>query len=140
MNRISECCKLTQKEYNSRHDKVGKVIHWEMCKKLKFYQTNKLYIHNPADVLENDSHKLIWDFNIQTYHLISVRRLETNNNQQQKKREYAKLLTLLCRLTTEQNRKNVKRRISTSILLRSWKNYGTWKWQLYQSWLMLLVE
>ena len=28
---ISECSKLTQKEYKARHDWVGKVIHWEMC-------------------------------------------------------------------------------------------------------------
>ena len=31
-------------------------------------------MHNPAPVLENDSHKLLWDFDIQTYHLIPARR------------------------------------------------------------------
>ena len=31
-------------------------------------------IINPAPVLENDSHKLLWDFNIQTDHLIPTRR------------------------------------------------------------------
>ena len=31
-------------------------------------------MHNPAPVLENDSHKLLWDFNIQTDHLIPTRR------------------------------------------------------------------
>ena len=71
---ISECSKLAQKEYNVRHDWVGKVIHWEMCKKLKFENTNKWYMHNPAPVLENDTHKLLWDFNIQTDHLIPARR------------------------------------------------------------------
>ena len=35
---------------------------------------NKWYIHNPAPVLENDTHKLLWDFDIQTGHLISDRR------------------------------------------------------------------
>ena len=30
-------------------------------------------MHNPAPVLENDTHKLLWDFNIQTDHLISAR-------------------------------------------------------------------
>ena len=30
-------------------------------------------MHNPAPVLENDSHKLLWNFNIQTDHLISAR-------------------------------------------------------------------
>ena len=71
---ISECSKLAQKEYKARHDWVGKVIHWEMCKKLQFNHINKWYMHNPAPVLVNDSHKLLWDFNIQTDHLIPVRR------------------------------------------------------------------
>ena len=31
---------------------------------------------NSAPVLENDSHKLLWDFNIQTDHLIPARRLD----------------------------------------------------------------
>ena len=30
---ISECSKLARKEYKTRHDWVGKVIHWEMCHK-----------------------------------------------------------------------------------------------------------
>ena len=61
-------------EYKARHDWVGKVIHWEMCRKFKFDHTNKWYMHNPAPVLENDSHKLRWDFTIQTDHLIPARR------------------------------------------------------------------
>ena len=44
-----------------------------------------------------------------------------NNNQQKKKREIAKLSTLLSRLITELNWKKVKRRISTSNLLGNWK-------------------
>ena len=31
-------------------------------------------MHNPASVLENDSHKLLWDFDIETDHLILARR------------------------------------------------------------------
>ena len=31
-------------------------------------------MHNPAHILENDTHKLLWDFNIQTDHLIPARR------------------------------------------------------------------
>ena len=71
---ISECSKLAQKEYKTRHDWVGKVIHWEMCKKFKFDHTNKWYIHNSASVLENDIRKLLCDFGIQTDHLILARR------------------------------------------------------------------
>ena len=71
---ISEWSKLAQKEYKARHDWVGKVIHWEMCRKFQFDHTNKWYMNNPAPVLENDSHKLLWDFNIQSDHLIPTRR------------------------------------------------------------------
>ena len=31
-------------------------------------------MHNPAPVLQNNTHKLLWDFDIHTDHLISVRR------------------------------------------------------------------
>ena len=71
---ISECSKLAQKEYKTRHNWVGKVIYWEMCKKFTFDQTNKWYIHNPATVLENNTHQLLCDFDIYTDHLISARR------------------------------------------------------------------
>ena len=30
-------------------------------------------MHNPAPVLENNTHKLLWDFDIHTDHLISAR-------------------------------------------------------------------
>ena len=63
-----------QKEYKTRHDWVGEVIHWELSKKLKFDHTNKWYMHNSAPVLENETHKLQWDFEIQADHLISARR------------------------------------------------------------------
>ena len=65
---------MSQKEYKARHDWVGNVIHWELCKKLKFDHANKWYMHNPVPVLENDTHKLLRDFEIQTDHLISARR------------------------------------------------------------------
>ena len=96
---INECSKLAQKEYKTRHDWVGKVIYWEMCKQFKFDHTNEWYMHHPGPILENNTHKLLWDFDIHTYHLISARRphLIIIN----KKRELAKLSTLLSRLTTE---------------------------------------
>ena len=63
---ISECSKLTQKEYKTRHD-------WKMWKKLKFDHTNEWYMHNTAPVLENYTHQLLGDFDIHSDHLISAR-------------------------------------------------------------------
>ena len=40
---ISECSKLALKEYKARHDWVGKVIHWEMCKIFKIDHADKWY-------------------------------------------------------------------------------------------------
>ena len=69
---ISECCKLAQKEFKNSHNWMGKVIHRELCKKLKFDYTNKWCIHNPEYVPENETHNLLWDFEIQTDHLIPL--------------------------------------------------------------------
>ena len=41
---IREYSKLVQK---TRHDWVGKMIYWELCKRLKFGQTSKWYMHKP---------------------------------------------------------------------------------------------
>ena len=133
---ISECSKLAQKENKKRHDWVGNVIHWKMCKKFKFDHSNKWYKYNPAPVLENDTHKLQLDFDIHTYHLISARRpvLIMINK---KRREFAKWWTLLSRRTIEYNWKNVKRGISNLTSLENWKGCGTWRWRLYQLWLVL---
>ena len=84
---ISKCGKLAQKEYRSRHDWVGRVIHWEMCKKFRFDHTKKWYKHIPASVLENNT--LLWEFEIQTDYLISARR--PHRIVINKKRELAKL-------------------------------------------------
>ena len=58
-------------------------------------------MHNPAPVLENDTHKLLWDFDIHTDHLISARRPDLIIINKRKKKEFAKLSTLLSQLTTE---------------------------------------
>ena len=46
-NHVSECSKIVQKEYKTKHDRVGRVIHRELCKKLKFDHTIKYYVHKP---------------------------------------------------------------------------------------------
>ena len=61
---IRECSKLAQKEYKTRRDWAAKVIYWEMCKKFKFDHSNKWYMHTPASVVENETHILLWSFDI----------------------------------------------------------------------------
>ena len=93
---ISECSKLALKEYNTKLDWMGKVIHWEMCKEFKFHHTNKWNMHNPAVVVENDTHKLLWDFDIQTDHQISTRKPNLIIINQKKKRENFQNCRLSC--------------------------------------------
>ena len=68
---ISECIELARREYKTRHNWAEKVIHWE---EFKLDHTNKCYMHNPESILENETHKLPWNFEIQMNHLISARR------------------------------------------------------------------
>ena len=69
---------------------------WEMCKKFQFDNTNKWYMHNPAPVPENDMHKLLWDFNIQTEHLIPTRRPDLIIIRKKKKKENLQNCRLCC--------------------------------------------
>ena len=41
INLVNECSKLAQKKYKTRHNWLGKVIHWKFCKKFKFDYMNK---------------------------------------------------------------------------------------------------
>ena len=51
-------------------------------------------MHNPTSVLENDTHKPLWDFDIPADHLISARRsdLKIINEKNKKKRELYKIV------------------------------------------------
>ena len=90
-----------QNKYKARHDWVCKVIHGEMCEKFAFDHADKWYIHNPAPVQENDTHKLLWDFDIHTDHLIPARKPDLIITNKKRKRKCAKLSTLLSWRTTE---------------------------------------
>ena len=61
---VNECSKLALREYRTRHDWVSKVIHWELCKKFKFGHMKKWYMHNIKSILENETYKILWDFEI----------------------------------------------------------------------------
>ena len=48
-------------------------------------------MHNPAPVLENYTHKLLWDLNIQTDHLIPARRSDLIIINKKKKKKNCKI-------------------------------------------------
>ena len=60
--------KTAQKEYSNKHDRVGNVIYWELCKILKSPRYTQTYKHKL--VLNNETHYIPWNFQIQTDHQI----------------------------------------------------------------------
>ena len=60
-----------------------------MCKKQKFDHTNQWYLHNPEPFLENELHKHIRDFELQTYHVIS-------SNTTKKRKKTCRILDSAC--------------------------------------------
>ena len=70
---LSECSKLSQKEYKCRHDWMGKKIHWEVCRKYGLEAKAKWYEHEPQAICENEEYKILWDFSIQTDHVIEAK-------------------------------------------------------------------
>ena len=71
---ISECSKLVQKDSKSWYNWVGKVIHWEFCKKLKFDHLNKSNMYKLESIQKNETYKILWDFDMQTNHQSPARR------------------------------------------------------------------
>ena len=71
---VSGCSKLAQEEYKRRHDNLGKIVHWKLVRKSNFEAEDKWYEHEPESALENEDYKILWDFSIQTDHVIEARR------------------------------------------------------------------
>ena len=92
-------------------------------------------MHNPEPVLENDTHKIQWDFDIQTDHLISARRpdLIIINKKKEKKKEkkICKIVDFAVPADHRIKLKECEKRNKFLDLARELKNYGTWRWQLY---------
>ena len=73
---VSGCSKLALKEYKRRHDNLGKIVHWKLARRSNFETGDKWYEYGPKSVLENEDYKILWNFSIQTDHVIEVRRLD----------------------------------------------------------------
>ena len=71
---LSECQKLAQTEYKKRHDKVAQLVHWNLCRKYGLHHSRNWYNHVAEKVSENERAKILWDFSIQTDHVIQARR------------------------------------------------------------------
>ena len=74
IDHVSGCSKLAQ-EYKRRNDNLGKIVHWKLARKCNFEAGDKWYEHEPESVLENEDYKILWDFSIQTDHVIKAQRL-----------------------------------------------------------------
>ena len=55
---------------------MGKVILWELCLRLKFYDATKWHIPKTEWILEDKPHKILWGFELYTNLLIPPKRLE----------------------------------------------------------------
>ena len=116
----SKCNKLAQKEYTIRHDKV---IHRELCKKVKFDNTNKWYKDNTESALKNDTHKLLWYFEIEMDHLIEAWRPDLiiiRKMKKWKKKRTCQMVDFAVLADHRENWKKVKRKINTWTLPGNW--------------------
>ena len=75
-HKLNEYSKQVQNKYKSRHDWVGKGIYRELCKRLLMIILTSRYMYKPEFVIENETHEILWDFEIQTDHPIPARRLD----------------------------------------------------------------
>ena len=64
----------SQKKYKRRHDNLGEIVHWKFARKCKFQAGDKWYKNELESILENEDYEILWDFSIQTDHVIEARR------------------------------------------------------------------
>ena len=53
---------------------VIKIVHSKLARKCNFEGSDKWYEHEPESVLENEYYKILWNFSIQTDHVIEAQR------------------------------------------------------------------
>ena len=71
---VSGCPELAQGVYLNRHNAVASYIHWKLCKLVDLPSNNTWYNHTPEKVSENETTKMLYDFNIYTDKKITHRR------------------------------------------------------------------
>ena len=84
---ISECNKLAQKEYKTKHNWMEKKIERELCQKLRLDSATKRYMHKPESIQEIETLKIFWHFEIQTDHIIPARLSDIELIKKKKKKE-----------------------------------------------------
>ena len=83
-------------------------------------------MHNPASVLENDTRKLLWDFDIQTEHRISARRPDLITINKTKKR-ICKIVDLAVPADHRIKLKEYEKKDKYFNIAGNWKYNGTWR-------------
>ena len=56
----------------ARGDKIDGLVHWKIPRKFNFEAGDKWYEHETESVLENEDYKILWDFSLQTDHVIEA--------------------------------------------------------------------
>ena len=137
---ISECSKLAQKEYKARLDWVGKVIHGNVqeiqiwpCQQMVYAQPRtcprKWYTQTPVGLWYTNGSPNLGP------------KTRSYNNQQKKKRNCHKIVDFAIPADHRIKLKECEKRDKYLDLARELKkNYGTWRWQLYQLWLVPLAR
>ena len=65
---------LTNSDYLNRHNRIASQIHWALCGKYGFDRSEQWWQHKVETDLENETSKILWDFNIYTDRAIHHRR------------------------------------------------------------------
>ena len=65
---------ISAENIGKKHGLVGKLINWELCKRIKFETTNEWYMLKPEFVPETEAPRILLDLEIQVDHSIPARK------------------------------------------------------------------
>ena len=117
--------KLALKKYEAIHNLVGKVVQWELCKKLKFDHLTKSCMHKPEFILGNEMYEI--------YKTILYANKSPDSSQKTRPdRKKRKLTVLGCLWTIEWKSKKIEKKYT---LPKNRVRCGTGIWRQYHLWL-----
>ena len=69
---LSGCTPLTATMYKQRHDRIARIVHWNLLKHFNKHVSCEYWKYVPSAVVDSSEVKVLWNFNIYTDHVLSA--------------------------------------------------------------------
>ena len=69
---LSGSTPLTATMYKQKHDRIDRIVHWNLLKHFNKHVSCEYWKYVPSAVVDSSEVKVLWNFNIYTDHVLSI--------------------------------------------------------------------